>query len=262
MLSIYLAFLEVSFKRQITYRIANWAGLFTNAFFLFFKVALFEAIYVGNEVVGGLNSTSAMAYAGLAQVLVMVIPQWGNIGVGEEIRSGQVAIDMCRPVNYYFLTMSKRLGISLYYVLMRAMPLAALGIFVGILIPFKNLAHIPLFIISVVMGSWIANSYHFLVETSAFWIENARGLKTLSTGIIYFLSGIILPINFFPVWAQNISRFLPFEYTINVPIQIYLGTGSNIFELMFFQLIWCLVMSAQCIWVLSKGENQLTVHGG
>src|SRR5690606_8245317 len=119
------AVFTTAIRRQLAYRVANWSGLFTNAFFLFFRAYALRACYGERAVIGGLSATDIVTYVTVSQALLMVIPQWGRVEVAESVRSGQVAVDLCRPLDYFAAFLSKRLGVSAYYVLFRFLPLLA-----------------------------------------------------------------------------------------------------------------------------------------
>ncbi|MBF0315858.1 MAG: ABC-2 family transporter protein [Oligoflexia bacterium] len=261
-LQAYLTFARLAFQRQNAYRVANWAGLFTNIFFLFFRASLFESIYPSGTTIGGLNVKQALSYVCLTQAILMVIPQWGVIGVDEDIRSGQIATHLSRPINYYLSTLSQRLGSSAFFLLFRTLPILGIGAFVGFLFLPTSIARAALFLLSTFLGAWIAISIHFLAELSAFWMESSRGIKMLFNGLINFFSGMIIPVTFFPESVRQISRFLPFEYTLNTPTLLYLDKGGNVLHALLAQLTWIGILWIVCTILLSYGERKLVVHGG
>ena len=53
--AVYAAFMRAAFQQQFAYRIANWAGLFTNSFFMFFRGYMLEACYHSRDDIGGLS---------------------------------------------------------------------------------------------------------------------------------------------------------------------------------------------------------------
>jgi ABC-2 type transport system permease protein len=263
-LSIWTAFAATSFKQQFAYRMANWSGLFTNAFFLLFRAHALRAAYAARESIGGLNIDDIVSYATVSQALLMVIPQWGRMGISESVRSGQIAMDLSRPVGFFGMHMSRRLGISAYYLLVRFPPVLALGLVFGLLHPPADPSLLPLFLLSVICGTWIANCLLFLVEVSSFWLESDRGVRYGVMGFTNLFSGLILPISFFPDWAQRISRGLPFEYTLYLPIKIYLGqlAGGALLGALSIQLIWALGLALLCETAFAAGTRKLVVHGG
>jgi len=118
--------------------------------------------------------------------------------------------------------------------------------------------------LSVVCGAWIANSLLFLVEVSSFWLESDRGVRYGVMGVTNLFSGVILPISFFPEWAQSLSRILPFEYSLYLPVRIYLGKleGGSLLDALATQLIWVVGLGLLCRLVFALGTRRLVVHGG
>jgi ABC-2 type transport system permease protein len=261
-LKLYLSFSRIAFKRQLTYKIANWAGLFTNTFFLFFRAAIFESAYLAREKVAGFSQMDAVTYIAVTQALIMVIPQWGFIGVDKDIRSGQIATEMCRPANYFLIILFKRMGISFYYLLMRTIPLLTIAAFAGLVKPIGSIVEGFFFLISVFLGAWLILSFHFLTEVSGFWLESSRGVKTVAISLVTFFSGMILPINYFPGWAKKISTLMPFQYCLDTPTQIYLGNTQNPMGVILWQILWIVILLFFCLYFLRKGERKLLINGG
>ena len=101
MLSVAAAFARASFQQQLAYRVANWAGLFTNSAFLLFRASAFRACYAHRASIGGLDLADATTFVAVTQAILMVAPQWGAIGVAADVRSGQIAVDLLRPMDLF-----------------------------------------------------------------------------------------------------------------------------------------------------------------
>lgn len=258
----YYTFAKLSFIRQNVYKTANWAGLFTNIFFMFFRGALFESIYTHSETIGGLTITNTLSYICISQAILMVVPQWGFLGVEEDIRSGQIAIYLSRPVNYFYSILFKKLGTSLFYLFYRTLPLMAIGAWAGFLNLNFSLLNILSFIISLFLAAWIAITLNFLVEVSAFWLESSRGLKMLMMGFLNFMSGLVIPIAFFPDNFKKISSYLPFEHTLNSPTMILIGNNTNIFKTLMLQFCWVIMLTIVSSKIFTIGENKAAINGG
>ena len=214
--------------------------------------------------IGGLSATDIVTYVTVSQALLMVIPQWGRVEVADTVRSGQIAVDLCRPMDYFAGFLSKRLGVSAYYILFRFLPLMAVGLAAGLLSPPSAWETLPAFLATVVMGAWIANSLLFLVDVSAFWLGSERGLRYLFLGAGNLFSGLILPLSFLPEEMQKVSLALPFEYTLYLPVEVYLGrlSGVALASAMTIQLAWVVGLTILCRAILSAGVRKLVIHGG
>lgn len=259
-----LAFVATSFKMLLAYRIANLSGMVTNIFFLFIRSGVFIACYQNKDVVAGLTLYDALTYLTLTQSFFTLMPHLGSMGLSENIVSGQIAIELNRPLNFYVMYMAKRTGIFLYFVVHRFLPILIIGSLSGLLSLPATFSSMPLFACSIILGFWITVSIMFLVESTAFWFQSDRGLKVCMYGVFAFFSGLLVPLNYFPDWAMKITQLLPFAYTFDSPAQIYLQIKpiEQIYQNFFAQMIWAVLLSMVCLYVLKIGEKKVVIHGG
>lgn len=263
MLAVAAAFARASFQQQLAYRVANWAGLFTNAAFLLFRCGVFTACYRNRSEIGGLSVLEATSFVTVTQAILMVAPVWGAVGLANDIRTGQIAVDLLRPIDLFTVTMARRLGISAYFAFARTVPLLALGAAAGLLGPPSPIGALA-FLISVALGAWIGVAVLFLIETSSFWLESERGVRMIVLGLSTLPSGLLLPVGWYPEWLQTVFRATPFAYTLNLPAEIWLGqaAGRGLFGALAVQLAWALAMTVLCRTALARGARRLQAVGG
>jgi ABC-2 type transport system permease protein len=264
-LSTLAAFARGAFQRQLAYRVANWAGLFTNAWFLMFRAFLLSACYAARDDIGGLSRDQAVTYVVVTQAILMVSPQWGDLGVGESVRTGQVAVDLLRPVDFVGMTLARRLGVSTYYLLVRMTPLLIFGALTGVLTsgPPTAIAAI-VFALSLPLAAVIGASVLLLVELSAFWLETHRGVRLLVLSGSILPSGLLLPIVYYPPALETLCRLTPFPYTLYVPAEIWVGevTGAALWGTLAVQAAWAVALVALARLVFARGTRRLQVLGG
>lgn len=261
-IQLYKAFMQTAFLRQASFRLANFSGLFTNTFFMLFRAAVFNALFVGTAKIANYSLDQALTYVVLIQIFIMVIPQWGSIGVADDIRTGQIAMDLLRPINYYLMIMAKRLGLSAFYLLARGIPALIFGICLGFFRVVPDISQMIFGFASMLLSIWIANSFLFLVEITGFWLESAQGPKQIAIACTYFLSGSVIPIAFFPPWAQAISAWLPFQYTLNSTTEILLGVATQPLVVLELQVVWAFCLGLLSWLLLERGRYKITLHGG
>jgi ABC-2 type transport system permease protein len=255
-----LAFARASLQQHLTYRIANLAGLFTNGFFLVMRAYVFEACYAARDSIGGLSVGEAVTFASVTQCILMVAPQWGQIGVAANVRSGQIAVDLLRPVDFVAATLAGRAGVSAYYAIVRMLPMFALAAALGILeapSPGRLLA----FGVALVLGSLLANAILLLVEVSAFWIESERGVRYVVMGLALLPSGLLVPVSWFPEPVATLFRLTPFAYTMNFAAEAWLGT-ADLQRGLPVQLAWLAAILLACRLGVRAGTRRLQVNGG
>jgi ABC-2 type transport system permease protein len=104
----------------------------------------------------------------------------------------------------------------------------------------------------------------FLVASTAFWLLDATGARTLSGALAIFFSGMALPLVLFPGWLGILAESLPWSAMIQVPNDIWLGrhTGVDLLGALAFQAGWALVLLAACWLVLARATRKVVVQGG
>jgi len=259
----YLAFARAALARQWTYGTANWAGLFTNSFFLFFRAYALRACYDARASIGGLDVDATLTYVTVSQALVMVCPQWGTVGLAPAVKSGQVAIALLRPVDLYGSLLARRLALSVYYLAARFVPVLFVGGAFGLLQP-PDPALLPAFAVSVVLGAVIGTSLLVLMEVSAFWLESERGVRYLLLGAAALPSGLLLPVEFFDDALQTLFTLLPFAHSLYTPTRLWIGDlpASEVWGRLGLQLFWALALAALARHLIRLGSARLQVLGG
>ena len=97
-----------------------------------------------------------------------------------------------------------------------------------------------------------------------FFFYNNAGLIRAKRVIVDLFSGLLLPISFFPLWAQDIMKYFPFQGISYIPSMIFTNGFSHgdAMKALFQQLIWVciLIVPIQLLWILAK--KQLIIQGG
>lgn len=73
--------------------------------------------------------------------------------------------------------------------------------------------------------------------------------------------GVLIPLTFFPEWAQSILAWLPFGVITYTPVAMYLGELA-VWRGLLVQAAWALVLFVLLRVLWRRALDQLTVHGG
>lgn len=89
-------------------------------------------------------------------------------------------------------------------------------------------------------------------------------MQRLRKATITIFSGMIAPISLFPMWFQNISKYLPFKELIYTPINIWLGQVSyqEIVFVIIKQIIWGIILYLIARKFFSHVIKNLSINGG
>ena len=78
------------------------------------------------------------------------------------------------------------------------------------------------------------------------------------------LSGLVLPIPFFPNFLQKISNFLPYRYVSDFPFRLYVGNISlqEGIKGIIIQIIWIIILILIGKLITKKALNKVVIQGG
>lgn len=263
---LYLGVAARSFRRYSTYRAATIAGIFTNSVFGVIYSYAYLALWSARPDAGGYDATEAVTFVWLGQSLLMTVALWGGgttDDLAERIRTGDVAIDLYRPVNVVGWYLAGDLGRACFHFLTRGLAPTVIGLLlfdIRLASPLQALA----FLVSIPLAVTVSFGLRFLVAGSAFWLLDANGLRTLSGAFAIFFSGMVLPLVLFPGWLGTVARSLPWSAMIQVPNDLWLGqhAGWGILGALGFQALWALILLGCCQLVLSAATHKVVVQGG
>jgi ABC-2 type transport system permease protein len=253
-------------QRQLTYRTENLAGFVTNAFFGYLRAAVFVAAYqnLGTTSIGGYDLQAAVTYSWVTQAMIMIIALWNWWDVEETIRTGDVVSDLSKPFWYLGFWLARDLGRATYFVAFRAIPVLVVGqILFGLRWPSSVGAWL-LFGLSLTLAVVVSFGWRFLLNVSAFWTIDARGLGALANTATMFLGGFVVPIRYFPDWIQPIVLALPFAAMTQTPADLFVERVQGQAALISIaeQLVWAVVLVAVAQGVTALATRRVVVQGG
>jgi ABC-2 type transport system permease protein len=262
---LYLEVAIRSFRQQLTYRAATLAGLFTNAVFGVFLATVFVAFFEANgndgAAVAGWTVSQTVTMTWINQSILMLVYMWGWWEIALTIQSGAVVTDMLKPMSYFSYWLSRDLGRALAQVFVRFAPTFAIGAMLFDLEAPTTPAHAIAFALSIAFAVLLSFTWRFMLNVSAFWVLDFRGINMMAAAFINLLSGFLMPLAFFPDAIKPILYFLPFRGIVQMPSEIYLGQIGILRGLMF-QLLWLGVMVALAQWIFLQAQRKVVIQGG
>jgi ABC-2 type transport system permease protein len=263
-ISVYLHVALKSFQRHLAYRAANLAGILTNLFFGAVYVFIYLALFKNRSEMGGLDARDAVTYATISQALLMVMSAFGSRELSEAIIKGDVAADLCRPLDTWLYWGAIDLGRAVYYLLFRGVPTYLLGMWIFHARMPSTAGTWPLFLGAVVCGVLLSFAFRFIVSSLAFWTTDVRGINYLVSTSIVFFSGFIIPLNFLPGALRRAVERLPFQAMAHLPITIYLGKaeGPALARTFGLELVWLAGLTILGRAILRHTLRRVAIHGG
>ncbi len=264
---LYLAVAQGAFRRYSTYRAATFAGAFTNTVFGFILAYSFLALWRARPGLGGYDTSQAVTYIWISQSLLVTVAVWGGgfqDDVQERFRTGDIAVDLYRPVDFQGWWLATDLGRAAYHLLARGVvPTLA-----GVLAFHTHLPHSPYvwaaFLLSVLLAVVVSFGLRFLVSLTGFWLHDSEGVRSVMLVVAMFFSGMLLPISLFPGLLGEIAPVLPWAALIQIPTDVFLErrTGAALLAGLGFQIVWAVVLLAAGRAAQLLATRRVVVQGG
>ena len=257
----YLRLIRAGFQRYATYRQAVVAGMATNLVFGFMRCAVLLTVFADSVQVAGYDPSRTVTFVWIGQGLIAVVLIWGNTDFGERVRSGDIAIDLLRPIDPQAALLAEDLGRAGFALLTRfTVPLLVGAALFDLTLPASALRWAA-FGLSVLLAVLVSFAIRFLLNLVAFWLLDWRGLLSVHAVVAGVLGGLAIPIAFFPGWARVVIWATPFPAMLQAPIDIAISHGSAL-PLLAHQLAWAVVLLAAGRLMLARAVRTLVIQGG
>lgn len=220
------------------------------------------AVYGQRPAISGMTLGDTLSYLCLARIVHQLT--YSDTRVAELIRSGDISVQLLRPVDLQFNLWLQNLGLLTMVTLRNGV-----GMFVAALLIFP--LHVPhsvilwaRFLTSVLLGASVAFLFNFLLDIASFWTGSHWGLRALREALLEAFSGALVPLPILPRAAQALARVLPFRHMVHTPVALYIGTvpPAEAAGLLWGQVTWLLVLFLAVRVVLARAVRHAAVYGG
>lgn len=231
---------RVAWQRSVEYRVDFLVHLIRGLIGLAVMLLIFRSIFAQQSNFLGYTFSSMFTYLIMARVFHFA--GRGNTArdIAQEIKEGQFSVYLLKPINYLRYWLSVFCADRLFEMIIRfSLIFVFLIFFPGLFSspPFSTIVVLVLFVFLALVFNFLFNLF---TASLAFWVTDIRLFGTFVGLLTGFLAGEVLPLDVLPVGLKNIAFFLPFQYALYFPIQIYQGKLSpeQIWQGLFFMLAW------------------------
>lgn len=264
-LKIYSEFIRIGFVNILAFRLRYYTGIITYLINVTVYYFIWRAVFT--------NAAGPIAGFSLAQILTYVSVgwilrsfYWNTIDqeMAYEVLEGKIAMDFIKPVSVQWMWLARAMGESAFRLILLTAPTAIIVTLVFPVLGPASKLNFVLFLISAVGSFFIMGALNFLIGTCAIPLTSILALIRAKFWLIELLSGLLIPLSFFPRSLQIISACLPFEHIANTPLQIYLGRFSlaQTLRLLAVEYFWvvALIFLGHLWWL--RATRKITIHGG
>jgi ABC-2 type transport system permease protein len=262
----YLYYVRCAFQRRAAYRLANFTGIAVNFFFFLIHAQIFLAFFGERELVSGWRPQDAVLYFAISEALLLVlggIPNRSAYDLGERVRTGDVTLDLARPVRLWARSLAEGYGVAAYYLFARSIVL-----YVGSVLLYRleqplvpELLLLPFVLLLAIAISVLLT---YIAQASAFWFEFSHGPVGAMNILLWFFGGIAVPLDFYPDALRWVCDALPFRGAIFTPVALATGrlSGAALSWAVLHQVVWLSLLFAIAMRIEARGVRRLVLHGG
>ena len=266
-LKLYKPFAINVFQKNLSYKANVVVFVIGDSIMLVVTYFLWNAIFKSssNSVLNGFSFNEMVVYVLISFLTDSLIRTDTSYGVASEVKDGSIAINLIRPINYQKRMLFQALGDVLFnFVLIFIIGFMGVSVYCYLNEISLSIFSLIGYFVSIIMGILLNFYYSYSFGLLSFKLTNMWGLTQIMGAIMQLLSGMLIPIIFFPIWAQGIFKFLPFSSMIYTPTMIYVGkiTGKELFNALMLQFIWIVILAfiSKVIW--KKLIKHLVILGG
>jgi ABC-2 type transport system permease protein len=251
-----------AFRRYSTYRVAALSATFTNTVFGFMRAGVLMTLWHARPSLGGYDVTDAVTFSFLTQALIEPVRIFGgSLDLTERIRTGDVSIDLHRPVDLQGWWLADDLGRAGFALISRGLP-PMLGGALIFSLHWPSPATWLAFAGAVLLGVLVSFGLRYLVSLAVFWLHDDRGIHGISLVVSMFFSGLIVPLTIFPGVLGTAAHALPWAALVQLPADVYLGKRTDLLDVYAFQAAWAAALLGAGRLLTMSARRRLVVNGG
>lgn len=267
-LAPYREFARIGFVNILAFRLRYYTGIITYLLnvtvYYYIWTAVFGAGLKTGVAVASYNLPQMLTYVSVGWILRSLYMNTIDQEMGYEVLDGKIAMALIKPVSVQGMWLARAVGESAFRLILLTAPIAAVVSLVFPVMRPASGAHFALFLCAVPASFLLMGAINFLVGTCAIPLHSIQALIRAKFWLMELLSGLLIPLTFFPKPIQVISHWLPFEHIAYTPLSIYLGRFSmpKAIELLCIQWVWVVILLFAAHWWWERATKQITIHGG
>jgi len=264
----YLSYFKTVLTSCLQYKTAALAGIFTQFFWGFLQIFIYQAFYAGVGQDTPMDFEKLVAYIWLQQAfLAFVYIRNKDESVAKSIKNGTVAYELVRPYNIYVWWFIKGIAQKFAAAALRCVPILLVAFLLpepyNLILP-SSWGSFAMFLVNLLLGTLIITSIMMIIQTIAFFTYEDKGISNIIFNFAELLSGISLPLPLLPKMVQTICHFFPFWLIGDLPFRIYSGdiTLMASYKFLGLQIFWIVVLVIIGMLILKYAMKKVYIQGG
>ena len=240
----YLYGFKMYFLNSFNYRFNTVVSLIFGNIGILIEILFWGLIYAGDmeKTLNGYNLSAIITYYFVGGIFRRFIFDSDYIWM---IKSGSLGQVLLKPYNINIYMYIKNLSGRLTSMLPQALfVLAAMSFIAKYLTWNLSLVNVIFLIFFLIISTLTSQLLNSIIGYMAFWLENAEAVMWSFAVLLNLLSGMFIPLDFFPKWSLPILEKTPFASWGYLPTKIYLGLFdvNQLTELLITHILWIVIL--------------------
>jgi ABC-2 type transport system permease protein len=264
-LKTYYEFIRIGFVNILAFRLRYYTGIITYLINVTVYYFIWRAVFASAAgPIAGFSLPQILTYVSVGWIIRSFY--WNTIDqeMAYEVLEGKIAMDFIKPVSVQWMWLARAMGESAFRLILLTAPTAIIVTLLFPVLPPASRLNFFLFIIAAIGSFFIMGALNFIIGTCAIPLTSILALIRAKFWLIELLSGLLIPLAFFPRPIRIVSSILPFEHIAYTPLQIYLGrlTLPETLRLLAIEYFWvvALLFLGHLWWI--RATRKITIHGG
>jgi len=234
---------------------------------MFITIVFWVLVYRSNGTaeINGYTIADMITFFVVSSLFRTFILSGTGFEISDMIKSGELSKVLIKPCSISMFLYWKYLSNALYEFLKQFSFLLLVAPFFARHLTWNlSACSAILIIIYLVSATVISHLLWLLLGMMAFWIEQAQAVMWSFAVILNFLSGMFIPLDFFPHWSVRVLELMPFAAFSYIPAKLYMNQLS-IEEgayLLMVHILWIFVLMTLNLMVWRAGTKKYSAVGG
>lgn len=268
-----LSIFRIRIAEGLQYRFSALSGAAVSIFWALIEITVTRVFFLyGNNagasgVANGMTVSQATSYIWLGQLMAVIMMTGLDKDILQKIDSGDVGLELCRPLGLYGHWFAKSAACSLSPLLFRGLPV----LLAGFLAPASYRLEAPasgpgLFcaLLTGITAVLLITAFTTLVAAVRLHVGWGDGPMHLLFLISQILSGVYLPLQLWPGFLQKALLLQPFAGYADLPLRFYLGLlpPADAGRALLLQLFWIAAFVLTGRALMKRRLRGVVVQGG
>lgn len=262
----YLSYFKLRFNVALQYRVSAIGGMLTQFFWAIMQILVYKAFFKVS-VSSNISLDELISYVWLKQAFYTIISGTTDREIKMMVESGNVAYELCRPTELYWMWYFKTLANRMAGGFLKCIPILAISPLLPTGLALKppiGIIECILFIITLFLAVCLMSAIINVFYISLFYTMSSRGTNSFFYAIIEFFGGTFVPIALMPDFWQKLCYILPISLACDLPFRIYTGNISVIYAIPYIimQIVWIAILTISGNIITNKRLQKIAIQGG